>query len=390
MNILVLNCGSSSIKFAMIQLPSHDQALCGQIEKIGSAETVFKVSLGEKKESRSLGPMDQSTSLNFLLKTYLKERLQELEIHGIGHRVVHGGEAFRGSTLIDDDVIRGIRDCCGLAPLHNPANLFCIELAMEAFPDLPQVAVFDTAFHQTIPEKAFRYAVPDDWYKEYGIRRYGFHGSSHRYVSRQFADVLNKNLSEIQIITVHLGNGSSATAVKLGKSVDTTMGFTPLEGLVMGTRSGDVDPGVFSYLHEQKGWALNDIHNALNNESGLLGLSKVSSDMQELERQKNDPMVRIALDVLCYRLAKNIMALSASLDRLDAIVFTGGIGENSSQTRWETCSHLKVLGIALDQELNIEHGEKNKGVISRSHSPFVCVIPTDEELMIAIDTGSLI
>jgi acetate kinase len=390
MNILVLNCGSSSVKFVLISLPSRELILKGQIEKISTECAIFKVSNEQQKSSRECGPMDQAQALRFLLVDYFKGEMSQLEIHSIGHRVVHGAEKFSASCLIDQAVLDAIRSCNHLAPLHNPANLIGIELAIECFPGLPQVAVFDTAFHHTLPPKAYRYAIPNEWYTELGIRRYGFHGSSHRYVSAEYARISNENPDDLQIIIVHLGNGSSATAVKNGKSMDTTMGLTPLEGLVMGTRSGDIDPGIFSFLHETKGWSLDSIHQALNKKSGLLGLSGLSSDMQELEANMNLPQVQLTLEVLCYRMAKSILSLCAALDRLDAIVFTGGIGENSNRVRQMCVDHLKVLGIELDEKLNLKNGKNNQGIISKGHSTPVAVVPTNEELMIALDTLALI
>jgi acetate kinase len=395
MNILVLNCGSSSVKFAVLQLTqgksiTSELILNGQVEKIGTPETFFKAKFKGEKVTQDLGQMDQTQALHYLLRDYLSKEMGDLNIDGIGHRVVHGGEHFTASTLITQEVLDTIRACNPLAPLHNPANLLGIELSVEVFGDLPQVAVFDTAFHQSIPPAAFRYAIPQAWYKEHGIRRYGFHGSSHRYVSQKFAEVMEKDLEASQVITVHLGNGSSATAIKNGKSVDTTMGFTPLEGLVMGTRSGDIDPGIFSYLQEQQNMPLSDIHNTLNKKSGLLGLSGLSSDMQELEANADREDVQLALEVMSHKLAKSIMALAASLERLDAIIFTGGIGENSVNTRLACVQRLKILGLELDEQANANHGIDNRGIISTASSPLICVIPTDEESMIAMDTASLI
>ena len=390
MNILVLNCGSSSVKFVLIEIVSRGVILKGQIEKISTECAVFKTTYKKNKTSQDLGRMDQAQALRFLLMDYLKVQMSQLEINGIGHRVVHGAEYFSASCRIDQKVLDAIRSCNHLAPLHNPANLIGIELAMECFPGLPQVAVFDTAFHQTLPPKAYRYAVPDEWYKELGVRRYGFHGSSHRYVSAEFARSSGENPDDLQIVILHLGNGSSATAVKNGKSVDTTMGLTPLEGLVMGTRSGDIDPGIFSFLHETKGWSLDAIHQALNKKCGLLGLSGLSSDMQELEAHIDQPQVQLALEVLCYRMAKSVLGLCAALDRLDAIVFTGGIGENSARVRSMCAENLKVIDVELDEKLNLSNGANNNGIISKAHSTVVAVVPTNEELMIALDTLSLL
>ena len=390
MNILVLNCGSSSVKFVLIEILSREVVLKGQIEKISTDSAQFKVTHKKTKHSQDLGPMDQAQALRYLLVDYFKGQMSQLEINAIGHRVVHGAEYFSASCRIDQMVLDSIRSCNHLAPLHNPANVIGIELARECFPGIPQVAVFDTAFHQTLPAKAYRYAVPDAWYRELGVRRYGFHGSSHRYVSAEYARVSGENPDDLQMVILHLGNGSSATVVKNGKSVDTTMGLTPLEGLVMGTRSGDVDPGIFSFLHETKGWSLDTIHQALNKKSGLLGLSGISSDMQELEAQIHLPQVQLTLEVLCYRMAKSVLGLCAALDRLDAIVFTGGIGENSARVRRMCAEHLQILNVELDEKLNLQNGSNHNGVISKAQSTVVAVIPTNEELMIALDTLSLI
>jgi acetate kinase len=309
--------------------------------------------------------------------------------------VVHGGARFTASVLVDDEVIAAIREFSLLAPLHNPANLAGIEAVRAARPDLPQVAVFDTAFHQTMPPAAFRYAVPEEWFTRYGVRRYGFHGTSHRFVSERAAALLGRPLSELRLVTAHLGNGCSLAAVRDGVSVDTTMGLTTLEGLVMGTRSGDVDPGVFGYLAGQAGLTVDQLTGTLNTASGLQGLSGVGNDMRTVESAAagGDERARLALEVFVYRLAKAVAGMVVSLERLDALVFTGGIGENSAEVRRRVLARLAFLGLAEDPEANARHGRATGGRISPDgpDGPVLAlVVPTDEELMIARDTARLI
>ena len=306
--------------------------------------------------------------------------------------MVHGGDRFSASVLVDDDVIAAIRSFAPLAPLQNPADLAGIEAIRAARPGLPQVAVFDTAFHQTMPASAFRYAVPEEWYTRHGVRRYGFHGISHRFVSERAAALLGRPLGELRLVTAHLGNGCSAAAIRDGVSVDTTMGLTPLEGLVMGTRSGDVDPGVFAYLAEQTGLSAAELTETLNTRSGLLGLSGTSNDMRHVQdaAARGDERARLALDVFVHRLAKAVAGLVTSLDRLDALVFTGGIGENSAIVRGLVLARLGFLGLAEDPAANAAHGRSTGGRISRPGPVQALVVPTDEELMIARDTARLI
>jgi acetate kinase len=309
-----------------------------------------------------------------------------------GHRVVHGGEQFSSSIRVDDTVIASLRSFNHLAPLHNPANLAGIEAVRAVLPDLPQVAVFDTAFHQTMPPHAFRYAVPEEWYTRYGVRRYGFHGISHRFVSEQAAAQLGRPPGELRLVTAHLGNGCSATAVRDGVSVDTTMGLTPLDGLVMGTRSGDVDPGLLAYMAGRTGMSLDELTRALNVDSGLQGLSGVGNDMRTVEAAAADgsERARLALDVFVYRLSKAIAGLVVGLQRLDALVFTGGIGENSAVVRSLVLSRLGFLGLAEDAQANANHGQHTGGRISLGGPVLALVIPTDEELLIARDTAHVI
>ncbi|HEY0469186.1 MAG TPA: acetate kinase, partial [Polyangiaceae bacterium] len=318
--------------------------------------------------------------------------LREIPIQAVGHRVVHGGEAFSESVQLDDAVLEQIRACSELAPLHNPANVLGIEAARRAFAELPQVAVFDTAFQQTLPRAAYLYAIPYEYYERHQVRRYGFHGTSHRYVAGVAARILGKPLESLDLVTAHLGNGASVCAIASGRSVDTSMGFTPLEGLVMGTRSGDVDPNLHEFLVKHTQLDLHQIGEMLNKQSGLLGLSGVSNDMRTLLelRAQGDDRARLAIEVFCYRLAKAILAQCAGLSRLDALVFTGGIGEHAAQVRAQTLGHLRVLGAQIDDHLNRAHGAEQHGrITSRESALLSLVIPTNEELVIARETARL-
>ncbi|MEM1221763.1 MAG: acetate kinase [Verrucomicrobiota bacterium] len=386
--ILVINCGSSSVKFALIGMRREELMITGLVERIGSADTCLSWREGDRKNKKALPDAGLVESLSEVLSVLP----EDAQIVAIGHRVVHGGEAFFGSVLISEEVMAELERCSALAPLHNPANLAGVRAAQKVFPNLPQVGVFDTAFHQTLPKHAYFYAVPYDWYTEHGVRRYGFHGTSHRYVSEEAARCLGKKISDVSLVVAHLGNGCSACAVEGGKSVDTTMGISPLEGLVMGTRSGDVDPALHEFIAKAKGWSLERIMKALNKESGLLGLSGESNDMRTLVEGagKGDARAELAIDVFCYRLAKAIMGLTAALSRLDAIVFTGGIGENASEIRAQVISHLKVLGVAIDADLNSKNGEEVTGRITTEESVPALVVATNEELMIARETLSII
>ena len=319
--------------------------------------------------------------------------LGDRRLDAVGHRVVHGGEAFSSSVVVNDTVVERIRACSDLAPLHNPANLLGIEIARRKFPSLGHVAVFDTAFHQKLPPRAFMYAVPYDLYERHRVRRYGFHGTSHAFVAGEAARRLGKPLEELQLITAHLGNGCSAAAIKGGRSADTTMGLTPLEGLVMGSRSGDVDPNLHQFLADQTGRSLSQITDLLNRQSGLLGLSGASNDMRTLleARGGGDARAALAIDVFCYRLAKALLGLGAALDRVDALVFTGGIGEHAAPIRAETLAHLRLLGPVVDGARNAAHGAATGGRITADHSPLLAlVIPTNEELVIARETAHLL
>ena len=382
--ILIINCGSSSLKFALIATHQETLLLTGLAERLGTPEATISWKKGDEKKSKVLSGEDLPAALRELI-TLLPANVR---IVAVGHRVVHGAEAFSHSVLIDAGVLAGIERCSALAPLHNPANLAGIRAAQKMFPTTPQVAVFDTAFHQTIPPRAFLYPVPYDWYQTDGVRRYGFHGTSHRYVAGEAARRLGKPLDSLGLITAHLGNGCSAAAIESGRCVDTTMGLSPLEGLVMGTRSGDVDPSIHEFMAAQRGWSLERIMRALNRESGLLGLSGLSNDMRTLVEAAagGHERAQLAIDVFAYRLAKSISALSAALSRLDALVFTGGIGEHSKVIRARTAENLRILGVDLDPALNDVHGGPASGRISRDGTRVCLVVPTNEELMIARET----
>ena len=378
-NVLVINCGSSSLKFAVIEPESGHVQHHGLAERLGTSDADLVV---DDAASEALPKdADHGIALDGIL-----ERVKSEHIAAVGHRVVHGGERFSESVLLDDAVVTQIDACTPLAPLHNPANLLGIREARQRFPHVPQVAVFDTAFHHRMPPKAFQYAVPYEWYERYGLRRYGFHGTSHGYVAEQAAARLGRPLSELMLVTAHLGNGCSACAISGGQSVDTTMGLTPLEGLVMGTRSGDVDPNLHDFLAKQSGLDLAHITEALNKKSGLLGLSGASNDMRALleAREQGSARAALAIDVFCYRLAKAVLGLCASLPRLDALVFTGGIGEHAAPIRKQTLALLGLLRADVDRALNAEHGQNSEGRITSERSGLLAlVIPTNEELVIA-------
>ena len=360
--VLVVNSGSSSLKFSLIDSSSEEVLAQGLAEELGTPAAALHVTRGGgPRESRPIPGAHHSEAMAAVLGM-----VEGHHLGAVGHRVVHGGEEFSGSVLIDAETLAAIRDCVPLAPLHNPANLAGIEAARERFPELPHVAVFDTAFHQTMPPRAFHYALPHALYEEHRVRRYGFHGTSHRFVAAEAARLLGRKPEDVQLVTAHLGNGCSACAVKGGKSVDTSMGFTPLEGLVMGTRSGDIDPNLHEFLADALGKSLGEITAMLNRESGLLGVSGLSNDMRSLAAAAADghERARLAIDIFCYRLAKGLLALAAGLDRIDALVFTGGIGEHSAAVRERTLSHLRILRPMLDTERNRDHGRGTGGRIT--------------------------
>jgi acetate kinase len=388
--VLVLNSGSSSVKLALLDPVTGNRTVTALAERVGGEDTVVR--LRRHADEQADAPADGSHRgvIRHLLAALTEDELSA--VTGVGHRVVHGGRQFSSSVLIDDRVVVTLNELTGLAPLHMPGNLAGIDAARSELPDRPQAAVFDTAFHHSMPPHAYRYAVPAGWYEQHAVRRYGFHGTSHRYVSGRAAELLDRPIESLRMVTVHLGNGCSATAVRDGVSVDTTMGLTPLEGLVMGTRSGDVDPGALGYIGERLGLDLAGVLDALNTRSGLLGLSEISNDMRSVEEaaRNGSATAALAVEVFCYRVAKAVGALAVALGRLDAVVLTGGIGEHSATVRSATLAHLGLLGITEDAEANAGHGERTGGRISAAGSVPVLVVPTDEELVIARDTRELV
>lgn len=388
--ILVVNCGSSSLKFALFSAHRREPYLFGLAERLGSPAATIRFDVGGKRRCVELDGADHAAALAALLAELAAHGWLD-HVRGVGHRVVHGGERFTASAVITPDVIAGIDACSALAPLHNPANLIGIRATLECLPGVPQVAVFDTAFHQTMPPEAYLYALPRRFHRELGVRRYGFHGTSHRYVASASVELLGLDPLDHGLVIAHLGNGASATAVLNGASVDTTMGLTPLEGLVMGTRSGDVDFGALCYIARQSGLDLAGLDAMANQESGLLGLSELSNDCRTLEAAAaaGHAGARVALDVFVHRLAGSIGRLATALPRLDAVVFTGGIGENSAMIRARTIGRLATLGLYLDERANDEVRGGTGGVISLNQEPAAVVVPTDEEWMIASDTIAL-
>ena len=390
--VLVLNSGSSSVKFALLDPETGERLMAGIGERLGTPEAVLRIQQFPAAAVEERLPEGSHRAVVARVLDRLAADHPGVHLLGAGHRVVHGGERFTSSIRVDDSVMAAVRSCSHLAPLHNPANLAGIEAVHSVLPDLPQVAVFDTAFHQTLPAHAFRYAVPEEWYTDYGVRRYGFHGISHRFVSEQAAALLGRSPGELRLITVHLGNGCSAAAVRDGVSVDTTMGLTPLDGLVMGTRSGDVDPGALGYMAERTGMDVGQLTRALNLDSGLQGLSGVGNDMRTIEAAAaaGNERAQLALEVFVHRLSKAIAGLVVGLERLDALVFTGGIGENSAGVRSLVLSRLGFLGLAEDTQANAGHGRHTAGRISLAGPVVALVVPTDEELMIARDTAGVL
>lgn len=393
--VLVLNCGSSSLKFAIIDAANGEEHLSGLAECFHLPEARIKWKMDGAKQEAALGAgAAHSEALNFIVNTILAQKPElSAALTAIGHRIVHGGEKFTQSVIINDEVLQGIKDAAPFAPLHNPAHLIGIAEAFKSFPALNKknVAVFDTAFHTTMPEESYLYALPYHLYKEHGIRRYGFHGTSHYYVSQEAAKMLNKPVEELNVITCHLGNGGSVTAVRNGKCVDTSMGLTPLEGLVMGTRTGDIDPAIIFHLHDALGMSVEQINKMLTKESGLLGLTEVTSDCRYVEDNYDTKAdAKRAMDVFCHRLAKYIGAYTALMDgRLDAIVFTGGIGENAGMVRELTLDKLALLGFKIDHERNLAARFGKSGAITADDSRLALVIPTNEELVIAQDAARL-
>jgi acetate kinase len=398
MKILVINCGSSSIKYELFNMEEHRVLTSGVLERIGETNSklihTWRTDGGDfdkKVYEQNIKNHQQAFDLIRQAMRDSKSMEDLSELAAVGHRVVHGGEAFKQPTLINENVLAGIRKVSPLAPLHNPANLTGIEIAMSIMPDIPHIAVFDTAFHQTIPDYAYRYALPEDLYQTYSVRRYGFHGTSHYYVAKQAADYLNRPLEAINLITLHLGNGASAAAIRQGQCIDTSMGMTPLEGLIMGTRSGDIDPAIPFYLAKQTHLSFPDIDDLLNKQSGLKGICGFN-DMREIHHQAQDgnSAAQLAIDMYCYRIKKYIGAYYAVLGHMDALVFTAGIGENAAFIREKVCEGLTALGIQLDAQKNQVLGQDTLEINSVDSQVKLLVIPTDEEWEIAQQTTSLL
>jgi acetate kinase len=391
--ILVLNCGSSSIKYQLFDMPAGDVLAKGLVQRIGEPEGKLDHQTSAGKKTLNQRIADHAEGLKLVIDLLSSgDPLKDVnEIGAVGHRVVHGGEAFTDTVVIDDAVLAAIEEHIALAPLHNPPNLLGIQVAQQILPKVPQVAVFDTAFHQTMPQHAYLYGLPYSYYQDERIRRYGFHGTSHKYVAGRAAALLGKPLEECNLITCHLGNGSSIAAVQNGKSVDTTMGLTPLEGLVMGTRCGDIDPAILFHLARAKGMSIDQLDTLCNKKSGMLGLSTISNDMRELEdlEAQGQPDATRALEVYCYRIRKYIGAYTAALGRVDAVVFTAGVGENSDYVRKTVCKDLSVLGIAIDLDKNGNARGKEIDISQPQATTRVLVIPTNEEKAIAADTFRL-
>lgn len=399
MKILVLNSGSSSVKYKLIDLHGNDNTVMaeGGVEKIGLPGGFLKFKKADgNKAIDELGQIDHKQAIEAILNKLTDATDGCIsnygEIEAVGHRVVHGGEKFSKSVLIDEDVKAKVRECYDIAPLHNPANIIGIEAITALMPNVPQVGVFDTAFHQTMPAKAYMYALPYKYYAEDGVRRYGFHGTSHRYVSERVCQFLGVDASKQRIITCHIGNGASMAAIVGGKCVDTSMGLTPVEGLMMGTRVGDVDPGALTFLMQKHNLSVDELQKIINKESGMLGVSGVSSDMREIDAaiSAGNERAKLALDMYILRITKYIGAYAAEMGGVDIIVFTGGVGENQSYVRQEVCSTLGFIGVDIDKEINNQiHGDES--IISSAKSNVkVCVIPTDEELTIARDTRDIV
>lgn len=397
MKILVLNCGSSSVKYKLIDTDSDKTLAEGGVEKIGMEDAFVKFRLPDRsKTTRPLGLVDHKGAVQAILNLLTDKEVGCIssfsEINAVGHRVVHGAEKFNKSVLITDEVLQQIKDCYDLAPLHNPANVTGIEAVSAILPDAPQVAVFDTAFHQTMPASSFMYPLPYKYYTEDGVRRYGFHGTSHRYVSARVCEILGIPAEGTKIVTCHVGNGGSITAVKDGKSIDTSMGLTPTEGLMMGTRVGDVDPGALTYLMKRHNLSADDLQKIINKESGVAGITEISSDMREIEAadKAGNERAHLALDMYEKRILKYIGAYAAEMGGLDVIVFTGGVGENQTGVRENVCRPLAFMGVEIDTELNARTRGTETVISTPASKVKVVVVPTDEELMIARDTRAIV
>ncbi len=398
MNILVLNCGSSSVKYKLIEIKSNTVLAEGGVEKIGLPDAFIKLKFDDgSKKNIDLGLTDHTGSIKSILECLTDPEVGCIksfdEIDAVGHRVVHGGEKFNKSVLITDEVKAMIKECYGIAPLHNPVNMAGIEAIDAILPNVPQVGVFDTAFHQSMPKSAFLYPLPMKYYEQDHVRRYGFHGTSHRFVSRRVCEMLGTDWKDKKIISCHIGNGASITAIRNGESIDTSMGLTPTEGLMMGTRSGDVDPGALLFLMEKYNMTAKDMLAVINKQSGVLGITGISSDMREIcdEIDKGNPIAQLAMDMYELRILKYIGAYAAELNGVDIIAFTGGVGENQTPTRRNICRNLSYLGVKIDEELNDKLWRGKEGEISTPDSKVkVVVVMTDEEYMIAHDTEAII
>lgn len=394
MKVLVINAGSSSVKYYLYDMPQAEVLARGSVERIGEENSELVHFFADKTYTEQTQVKNVEDAMELMLETLVRDDVGVIkclsEIGGVGHRVVHGGEEFTGSVVVDEAVITSIEKFADLAPLHNPPNLAGIRAVQRRVPDVPQVACFDTAFHSTIPEVAYMYALPYELYEKYHIRRYGFHGVSHRYVARRAAAIMGKHKYDINVITCHLGNGCSIAAVKKGRSVDTSMGFTPLEGVPMGTRSGDIDPAILFYLGE-KGYDVNELNTMCNKKSGLLGISGASNDVRNLIElaEEGHQRAKLAIDMFCYRIKKYIGAYAAVLGAVDAVVFTGGIGENAVNLRSQICSDMTQIGIELDQAVNKEAKATETQISADDSRIAVFVVPTNEQAAIASDTYEL-
>ncbi|OIJ18248.1 acetate kinase [Anaerobacillus alkalidiazotrophicus] len=390
--IMAINAGSSSLKFQLLEMPEETVVTKGIVERIGLEDSIFQIEVSGEKKKETLNISDHSQAVKILLDKLTSLGIIESldEIEGIGHRVVHGGEKFNDSVLITDEVLSGIEDVSDLAPLHNPANIVGVKAFKEVLPNVPAVAVFDTAFHQTMPEQSYLYSLPYEYYEKYGIRKYGFHGTSHKYVSERAAELLGRPLEQLRLISCHLGNGASIAAIEGGKSIDTSMGFTPLAGVTMGTRSGDIDPALIPYIMDKTGQTAAEVIDVLNKKSGMLALSGFSSDLRDIEQQAQEGNERseLALEVFTSRIHKYIGSYAARMHGVDAVIFTAGIGENSDEIRARVLKGLEFMGVYWDPSLNKVRGKE--AFLNYPHSPVkVIIIPTNEEVMIARDTVRL-
>ncbi len=396
MKVLVINCGSSSLKYQLINMDNESVLAKGLVERIGIEGSVLTQKVEGREKYIITQPMkDHKDAIKLVLGALIDKENGVIgdmsEISAVGHRVVHGGEKYANSVLIDEEVMKSLEDCVKLAPLHNPPNIIGINACKELMPNTPMVTVFDTAFHQTMPQEAYMYALPYEYYTDYGIRKYGFHGTSHKYVANKAAEAMGKDIKDLNIITCHLGNGSSVTAIKGGVSIDTSMGFTPLEGLAMGTRSGNIDPAIVSFLVKELNVSAEEVSNILNKKSGVLGISGVSSDFRDIEdaAAQGNKRAQLALDIFNYKVKQFIGAYAATLGKVDCIVFTAGLGENSPETREAICDGLEFLGAKLDTAKNNGRGKLTQ-INTEDSKVCIFTIPTDEEMMIAKDTMEIV